>query len=250
MIVKIFGAIKRKKPKLKKMMISGIINMNSKGALAFLLITGFGLQSNYAQSDEVLAKSYFLKAQEAYSEGNNATALKQLDKTLEYLGTTNAKIEALYVKVSINRTNYIVAECHLNTYFEIADESHSDYIQMLGFVAKVKEEKELQVEKKSMPLEKSPASFSGGKVALTEYLSQNLTYPEEAKSLQIEGKVYVTFSISKDGSTENIKAIRGPGFGLNKEAIRLIQNMPNWKPAIQNGKPVGAKMMLPITFKL
>jgi hypothetical protein len=146
--MRIFGVIKRKKPKLKMMMTSGTTNMNAtKVVLGFLLILMFGLQDSYAQSDAILAKSYFLKAQQAYSAGNNTNALENLNKTLEYIGATNAKIEALYVKISISKSNYIAAENHLNTYFEIADETRSDYMEMLSLVADVKEKVKILKEK-------------------------------------------------------------------------------------------------------
>lgn len=103
----------------------------------FILLS-IGLNS-HAQSNDVLAKSYFLKAQENYSEGNNASALVNLDKTLKYLGSTNAKIESLYVKIMLNRKDYMAADYHLKTYFELADESRSDYIEMLNHLPEVKE---------------------------------------------------------------------------------------------------------------
>ena len=116
-----------------------IFEGRKKHIVTFLLFLSLGLCHTYAQSDEVLAKSYFLKAQEAYSEGSNTTALAQLDKTLEYLGTTNPKVEALYVKIAMNKKDYENAEKHLNSYFEVTDEDHSDYVEMLGYVAEVKE---------------------------------------------------------------------------------------------------------------
>ncbi|HBY66892.1 MAG TPA: hypothetical protein DEG69_03445, partial [Flavobacteriaceae bacterium] len=113
----------------------------------YFILALFFTVNNYAQSDAILAKSYFLKAQQAYSEGNNNSALEQLEETLEYLGTTNAKIEALYVKIAMNKKDYLTAEKHLNTYFKKANESRSDYMEMLGYVAEVKEKKEIQLKK-------------------------------------------------------------------------------------------------------
>ncbi|CAM1346883.1 hypothetical protein [Tenacibaculum insulae] len=100
-----------------------------------------------AQSNEVLAKSYFLKAQEAYSNGENTTALEQLDKTVEYLSTTNAKIEALYVKISLNNNNSLEADKHLKNYFKNANEDHSDYNEMVSLSVEIKEKAEGEKEK-------------------------------------------------------------------------------------------------------
>jgi hypothetical protein len=81
------------------------------------MIVSIGLSTSLAQSDEILAKSYFLKAQEAYGAGENCNALENLEKTVQFLGTTNAKIEALFVKVALNLEDYINAEKHLSTYW-------------------------------------------------------------------------------------------------------------------------------------
>lgn len=103
----------------------------------FIFLFSNCIQLNYAQSNEVMAKSYFLKAQQNYGEGNTATSMANLDKTVEYLGGTNAKIESLYVKIWVANNNYLNAKKHLNTYFENADESHSDYMEMLNLVADI-----------------------------------------------------------------------------------------------------------------
>ncbi|WP_121666571.1 WG repeat-containing protein [Mesonia aquimarina] len=112
--------------------------------LLFMCLLGNCIQPTYAQSDEVMAKSYFLKAQQAYSEGNTATAMTNLDKTVEYLKGTNAKIESLYVKIWVANNNYLNAKKHLNNYFDNAEENHSDYMEMLAFVADVNSEIEAE----------------------------------------------------------------------------------------------------------
>lgn len=104
--------------------------------------------------------------------------------------------------------------------------------------------------KKSELLKDRKTSFPGGETALIEYFSENMQYPEEAIASQIEGTVYVSFTVSKDGSLNEVKVMRGPGFGLNKEAVRLIQNMPKWKPAIEQGKIIVKTVYLPLKFEL
>jgi hypothetical protein len=128
-------------------MISGTIKMSStKVALSLLMIVSIGLSTSLAQSDEILAKSYFLKAQEAYGAGENRNALENLEKTVQFLGTTNAKIEALFVKVALNLEDYINAEKHLSTYFEVASSDHSAYQSMLSSLVDVKENKKKTLE--------------------------------------------------------------------------------------------------------
>jgi protein TonB len=85
---------------------------------------------------------------------------------------------------------------------------------------------------------------------LYEYLSQNIKYPEEAKELGIQGKVFVTFVVEKDGSITNVKVLRGIGGGCDEEAIRVVQNMPKWSPGKQRGQAVRVQFNLPVKFTL
>jgi TonB family protein len=92
--------------------------------------------------------------------------------------------------------------------------------------------------------------FVGGKAELNKYLAKNLKYPASASRANVEGKVFVGFTVKQDGSVGNLQIIKGIGFGCDEEAIRLVAKMPNWKPATQNGKPVAVDYHLPITFVL
>ncbi|MBK8443334.1 MAG: energy transducer TonB [Sphingobacteriales bacterium] len=91
--------------------------------------------------------------------------------------------------------------------------------------------------------------FPGGDAELLKYLRSNIQYPEEAKRLKIEGKVFVSFVVEKDGNIANAKVLRGIGGGCNEEALRVIQNMPKWVPGLQGGEPVSVSFKLPIVFK-
>ncbi len=96
-------------------------------------------------------------------------------------------------------------------------------------------------------------TFPGGETAMYQYLEDNLQYPQEAKAANIQGTVYVKFVVLKDGSLYDIKIIRGitpNGFGLNEEALRLVQSMPKWTPGRQRGVPVPVYFNLPIRFKM
>lgn len=101
-----------------------------------------------------------------------------------------------------------------------------------------------------VPIPEEPAQFPGGLKALYQYLKDNLKYPDRAKKLVITGTVYVEFMVEKDGSVSNIKIIRPVGGGCNEEAIRVIENMPQWIPAKQRKQPVRTKWTLPIKFSL
>lgn len=94
------------------------------------------------------------------------------------------------------------------------------------------------------------ASFPGGEAALITYLAANIKYSETARELGISGKVYISFVVERDGSISSIEVERGLPGGLSEEAVKVIRNMPRWKPATQNGVPVRVKMVVPINFKL
>lgn len=90
-------------------------------------------------------------------------------------------------------------------------------------------------------------SFNGD---IYKFLQGAIRYPEEARELNIQGRVFVTFVVEKDGSITDIKILRGIGGGCDEEAIRLIKSMPNWTPGKQRGNAVRVQFNLPIKFTL
>lgn len=98
-------------------------------------------------------------------------------------------------------------------------------------------------------LEQYP-EFPGGYSALTEWIDDNLKYPVEAAMDGIEGRVIVQFIVRPTGKIVDAKVVRGIAPSLDKEALRLINIMPNWIPGRQKGKAVNVRYTLPITFKL
>lgn len=98
-------------------------------------------------------------------------------------------------------------------------------------------------------IEEKP-EFPGGEAAMFQWISKNVKYPEIAKENGVQGKVFVQFVIGKDGRVSDVQVVRGVDPSLDKEAVRVIQNMPAWKPGKQRGKPVKVSFQLPINFKL
>jgi protein TonB len=98
-------------------------------------------------------------------------------------------------------------------------------------------------------IEEKP-EFPGGEAAMFQWISKNIKYPEIAKENGIQGKVFVQFVIGKDGKVSDVQVVRGVDPSLDKEAVRVIQSMPAWKPGKQRGKPVKVSFQLPINFKL
>ncbi|MBO7200978.1 MAG: energy transducer TonB [Bacteroidales bacterium] len=92
--------------------------------------------------------------------------------------------------------------------------------------------------------------FPGGEDSLYAYIARNIKYPEAAKKEKIEGRVFVTFVIEKDGQVSSAKILRDIGGGCGEEAIRVVKNMPKWKPGTQRGNPVRFQFNLPVSFML
>jgi TonB family protein len=81
-------------------------------------------------------------------------------------------------------------------------------------------------------------------------LEKNLRYAKNAKNIHLKGTIYVLFVVWKDGSIRDAQILRGLGAGLDEEVIRVIGAMPDWKPGLQNGRPVNVRYRVPVTFNL
>lgn len=95
-----------------------------------------------------------------------------------------------------------------------------------------------------------PPEFPGGVEKLMEFIQQTLKYPVIAQENNIQGRVICQFTVKRDGSVGDIKVVRSIDPSLDKEAIRVIQAMPKWKPGRQRTKAVNCKFTLPIVFRL
>jgi len=94
--------------------------------------------------------------------------------------------------------------------------------------------------------------FVGGQEALSQFISDNVRYPEKEQRKGISGVVYVKFVVEKDGSISNVEVERGvkKGKGYDAEAVRLVKSMPRWNPGIQKGNKIRVQFVLPIRFTL
>jgi protein TonB len=90
----------------------------------------------------------------------------------------------------------------------------------------------------------------GGMAGWAKFLQKNLQYPALARENNISGKVFVSFIVEKDGQLTDIKIVRGLGYGLDEETIRVLKLAKSWKPGIQNGHPVRVAYSIPFAFQL
>ena len=98
-------------------------------------------------------------------------------------------------------------------------------------------------------VEQMPA-FPGGISGLRTYLNQNIRYPAEAQETCAQGRVVVSFVVGKDGHISDVTVLRSVDPSLDKEAVRVIRNMPRWTPGKQGGEPVKVRYNVPVSFRL
>jgi periplasmic protein TonB len=94
------------------------------------------------------------------------------------------------------------------------------------------------------------AAFPGGENNLIRYLSSKLVYPKRPRESGIQGTVHVEFVICEDGKVCNLHVVKSTDKELDAEALRVLAQMPKWKPAEQNNKIVPCYFTIPITFAL
>ncbi|TKG92454.1 energy transducer TonB [Puteibacter caeruleilacunae] len=128
---------------------------------------------------------------------------------------------------------------------EIDDETAIDVAPVL-----TEEEEEDDADAPVFVVVEDMPEFPGGDLALRKYIATSIKYPVIAQENGIQGKVYVTFVVNKQGRVENARIARGVDPSLDKEALRVVNGLPAWKPGKQRGKPVKVSFTVPINFVL
>ena len=94
-----------------------------------------------------------------------------------------------------------------------------------------------------------PPEFPGGDYGLMKYINSTRLYPEQAYRNRVEGRVLCSFIIMPDGSVDRVKVLRGVEPTLDREAVRVISEMPRWKAGRIGNEPVAVRYILPIHFR-
>jgi protein TonB len=144
--------------------------------------------------------------------------------------------------------NIVEDDVELDEELDIED-TEMDEDSEVDFSNVVEEEEEEEDAPVFFIVEEMP-EFPGGESALHQYIAKSIKYPVIAQENGIQGRVYVSFVINAKGEVTDIKIARGVDPALDKEAIRVIKNMPKWKPGKQRGKPVKVSFTVPINFVL
>lgn len=127
---------------------------------------------------------------------------------------------------------------------EADDNTIIDVAPVIAQEAEAEEEAEVFFIVENMP------EFPGGELALRKFIANAIKYPVIAQENGIQGKVYVNFVVDKDGSVTQARIARGVDPSLDKEALRVVNTLPKWKPGMQRGKPVKVSYTVPISFVL
>lgn len=106
------------------------------------------------------------------------------------------------------------------------------------------------IPQKKFTIDTTPPSFPGGDEARVHYISSNLKYPEDAIKNNIEGTVFVQFTVESNGNVTNEHIIRGVSASLDEAALKVIRDMPDWLPAKAGEKAVPFIFTMPLKFKL
>lgn len=133
---------------------------------------------------------------------------------------------------------------------EIASSEETGQAVEIVYVPPTVEEEEVEEQEIFEVVEQMPEFPNGGMAGLMQFLSKNIKYPTIAQENGTQGRVTVQFVVNADGSIVDAKVIRGVDPYLDKEALRVINSMPKWKPGMQRGKAVRVKYTVPVMFRL
>lgn len=146
--------------------------------------------------------------------------------------------------------NIVEDDVEIEDELEIEDtEVTEDMIIDVAPVISTQEEEEEEDTQVFFIVEDMP-EFPGGEMALRQFIANAIKYPVIAQENGIQGRVYVTFVVDKDGSISDARIARGVDPSLDKEALRVVNTLPKWKPGKQRGKPVRVSYTVPINFVL
>lgn len=130
-----------------------------------------------------------------------------------------------------------------------SEANNETFVEVSPIVIPKEEKDEIEESQIFFIVEEMP-EFPGGENALRLYIAKSIKYPVIAQENGIQGKVYVSFVVDKDGGISDAKIVRNVDSSLDKEALRVINSLPKWKPGKQRGKPVRVAYTVPISFVL
>jgi protein TonB len=94
------------------------------------------------------------------------------------------------------------------------------------------------------------AQFIGGTAAMQKFINENLNYPDDAIEMNMQGRIYLSFVVERDGSVSNVSVERGVFQSMDREAARVVRSFPNWIPGEMPSGKVRTRVRVPINFTL
>ena len=198
-----------------------------------------------------LAVVLFAFEWKSYDKSESSLGQRAIDNTPEeIIPITKQEVKPPPPKPPPQTTilNIVEDDVEIDDDIEI-DAEADENTEMQEYIPVDDDEEEVQEMEIFTVVEDAPG-FPGGDEARIKYLQNNIKYPQMARESGIQGTVYVTFVVERDGKVTNVQILRGIGGGCDEEAIRVIKNMPRWNPGKQRGKPVRVQFNMPIKFTL
>ncbi len=234
---------------LRKIYFKSLLSSIAIGIVIFMMGVSVPVISNYLNKGKLISEDADVSV-----TINNITNEKPIEKPPDIPAVEKKKAVVFRAPVVITEEEEVtedladIIENTSNTgpldtatilFVEVPEED-----QKIKIIEEEKEELQIHTFVEEFPV------FPGGDTARIRFLSENLKYPRIAKESGIQGIVYVTFVVEKDGSISNASVIRGIGGGCDEEALRVVRTMPKWNPGRQNGKEVRVQFNMSITFRL
>jgi len=149
----------------------------------------------------------------------------------------------------VEMLNIVDNDVEIDEELDILD-TEADDNTVIDVAPVIQQEAEKEEESEVFFIVENMPEFPGGELALRKFIANAIKYPVIAQENGIQGKVYVNFVVDKDGSVSNARIARGVDASLDKEALRVVNSLPKWKPGMQRGKPVRVSYTVPISFVL
>lgn len=130
----------------------------------------------------------------------------------------------------------------------IIEESETDNQTIIDIAMVIQSLEKETEEAEIFSIVENMPQFPGGELALHRFIASTVKYPLIAMENGIQGKVYITFVVERDGSVSNVRIAKGVDSSLDNEALRVVNMLPKWKPGTQGGKTVRVSYNVPINF--
>ena len=145
--------------------------------------------------------------------------------------------------------NIVEDDVELDDVLEIFD-TEMDDDRVFDTTIHISMEEEERDDTEIFTIVEEPAEFPGGDAALLRYISSNIKYPAIAQENGITGRVNIRFVVEPTGDVSNVTVVRGVDPSLDREAVRVVQSLPKFKPGKQRNRAVRVYYSVPITFTL